>query len=321
MKSSDITLTIFIIFIFIVLYLFNILSIGIKNIEDDWPTYRCNPVVMPFASIFGHNAVTNFTYCIQTMQGNYMNYLLEPVNYNLNVVTELGQSIENALQSARSFISNLRNFMMSIIQNVFGVFANVLIEFMKVMVELRDMIGKTVGILATLMYTLDGSIKTTRSVWNGAPGQSVRALAGFCFHPDTMIKTHDGKLYKISELPLNTKLKNGAIVQSVMKLTNVKEDGTQREKMYKIQYGEDGRDIYVSGSHLVWDPLDEKFLPVEEYAKSCIENKHPNVCHVTEVKCHELSCLITSNHTIPIGQWIFHDWEDNNGSPAKSLER
>ena len=91
--------------------------------------------------------------------------------------------------------------------------------------------------------------------------------------------------------------------------------------MYKIQYGEDGRDIYVSGSHLVWDPLDEKFLPVEEYAKSCIENKHPNVCHVTEVKCHELSCLITSNHTIPIGQWIFHDWEDNNGSPAKSLER
>ena len=63
-------------------------------------------------------------------------------------------------------------------------------------------------------------------------------------------------------------MKNGAIVQSVMKLTNVKEDGTQREKMYKIQYGEDGRDIYVSGSHLVWDPLDEKFLPVEEYAKA-----------------------------------------------------
>ena len=45
----------------------NIVSVGIKNIEDNWPTYRCNPVVMPFAGMFGQNAVTNFTYCIQTM--------------------------------------------------------------------------------------------------------------------------------------------------------------------------------------------------------------------------------------------------------------
>ena len=28
-------------------------------------------------------------------------------------------------------------------------------------------------------------------------------------------------------------------------------------------------------------------------------------------------CLITSDHTIPLGNYIFHDWEDNNGSPSK----
>ena len=42
--------------------------------------------------------------------------------------------------------------------------------------------------------------------------------------------TKDGKHYKISELPLNSTLKNGAVVQSVMKLSNVKSDGSQREK-------------------------------------------------------------------------------------------
>ena len=321
MKASDISLTLFIILIFLALYMFNILSIGIKKIEDDWPTYRCNPAVMPFASMFGKDTVTNFTYCIQTMQGNYMGFLLEPVHYNLDVIGDLGNTIMNALQSARAFINNLRNFITSIIQNVFGVFLNILIEFQRVMIELKDMVMKTVGILVTLLYTLDGSIKTAKSVWNGAPGQAVRLLAGFCFHPDTMVKTEDGKLHKISEVPLNTKLKNGAIVQSVMKLSNLKQDGTQREKMYKVQYGEEGRDIYVSGTHLMWDPNDAKFVQVQEYADNCRELGLENVCQVTEEKCEELSCLITSNHTIPIGQWIFHDWEDNNGSPAKSLER
>lgn len=321
MKASDITSTIFIILIFIALYLFTILSVGIKKIKDDWPTYRCNPIVMPFASVFGQDAVSNFTYCIQNMQSNYMNYLLEPVHYNLNVVGELGSTITNALNSARAFINNLRNFISSIIQNVFGVFLNILIEFQKVTMELKDMIGKTVGILATLMYTLEGSVYTGQSVWNGAPGQAVRALAGFCFHPDTKMVTKDGKHYKISELPLNSTLKNGAVVQSVMKLSNVKSDGSQREKMFKIKYGEDGEEIFVSGSHLIWDPNDLVFMSVSDYSKSCIKNKHPDVCKEVDLKCDELSCLITSNHTIPIGQWIFHDWEDNNGSPAKSLER
>ena len=60
MKTSDLSLSVFIIFIFILLYVFNILSVGIKSIEDNWPTYRCNPVIMPFASVFGQNVMDNF---------------------------------------------------------------------------------------------------------------------------------------------------------------------------------------------------------------------------------------------------------------------
>ena len=63
MKTSDITLSIFIILIFIFLYVFNILSVGIQKIKDDWPQYRCNPMVMPFASVFGYDTVSNFSFC------------------------------------------------------------------------------------------------------------------------------------------------------------------------------------------------------------------------------------------------------------------
>ena len=184
MKSSDISLSIIIILIFILLYVFNILVVGIKNIKNNWPKYRCNPVVMPFASFFGQDPAENFTYCIQTMQSNYMGYLTQPLNYNMGVLGNTTNTLINSINAVRAFFNNIRGFITYIIQSVFGVFLNILIEFQRLIINIKDMFSKTVGILAALMYTLDGSIKTMNSAWNGPPGQMVRAL---CFHPDTKI--------------------------------------------------------------------------------------------------------------------------------------
>jgi hypothetical protein len=68
-------------------------------------------------------------------------------------------------------------------------------------------------------------------------------------------------------------------------------------------------DILVSGSHLVYDPSIKQFVHVKDLPSS----------ELSEVDCDVLSCLITSDHTIPIGEWIFHDWEDSNGSAPKKI--
>lgn len=313
MKASDINLTILIIIIFIALYIFNIMSIGIKKIKDDWPTYRCNPVVMPFAAAFGQDATQNFTHCIQTMQTNYMGYLTQPITYNLSLMSDTTNIITNSIQSARAFISNMRDFITNIVQNVFGVFLNILIEFQKVTINIKSIIGKLIGVLATLLYTLDGSVKTMNSVWNGVPGKTVRALGNVCFHPNTKIQLIDNSIVDIKDVPLNSKLKNGAIVQAVMSISNIKENNMMRENLYEVPCGENNTKIYVTGSHLVYvldNPISVKELSL--YNRDIRE---------TNIVCPTLTCLITSNHTIPIGDWIFHDWEDNNGSISKSLER
>ena len=54
MKGGDIGMTIMIFIIFILLFLFNILSAGINNIKKNWPEYRCNPMMMPFAKELGN---------------------------------------------------------------------------------------------------------------------------------------------------------------------------------------------------------------------------------------------------------------------------
>lgn len=297
MKSSDIILTIIIIIIFIGLFLFNFLSIGIKNIQNNWPEYRCNPIVMPFASMFGQNAMTNFTFCIQTMQSNYMKYLLQPVNYNLDVVGNLGGVISEAVNSARAFISNLRDFITDIVGNVFGVFLNILIEFQRITVNIKDLIGKFLATILTFGYVMEGTYLTSISTWNGAPGQMVRAI---CFHPNTEISMKNGEKKYIKNIELNDILKNGAIVDSVMKISN-----SANEKLYKIN--SKTNNILVTGSHLIYDISLKKYISVLEYYE-----RNKKTCKISKVETDTLYCLITSNHTIPIGEYLFHDWEDNN---------
>jgi hypothetical protein len=40
---------------------------------------------------------------------------------------------------------------------------------------------------------------------------------------------------------------------------------------------------------------------------------------LTEETSDYFSCLITTDHVVTIGNKIFHDWEDNNGSRSKDI--
>ena len=156
MKSSDLFLTILIIIIFIGLFFLDILSVGIKNIKANWPEYRCNPIAMPFAGQFGHDVGANFTYCIQSMQTNFMGSLLQPVHYVMSLVSGISGFISQAINDVRAFINNLRDFITNIVKSIFGVFMNILIAFQKIIIKMKDLFGKVAGIMASMMYILQG---------------------------------------------------------------------------------------------------------------------------------------------------------------------
>ena len=131
-------------------------------------------------------------------------------------------------------------------------------------ISLKDMVGKIIGTISVLLYVLSGSINTMESLWNGPPGQLVRAL-GKCFHPDTSIKLKDGTIKYIKDIDLGDILEDGSRVESTMKIDNKKDTVT----LFKIKgSGINNEDIYVTGSHLVFDELSNKFIKVEEYSKA-----------------------------------------------------
>jgi hypothetical protein len=262
----------------------------VAEIKANWPLYRCNPIYMPLAD----SMEENFVYCIQSMQTNFMGYLLQPLTF---ITGSLGGMINNfmdEINSIRAMFDKVRTFFSSIIESVFGVFLNLVIEFQRITIGIIDLIGKTIGIMVSLMYVIDGSVKTMNSTWNGPPGQLVRAL-GKCFHPETILKLSNGTSKAMKDIDLGDVLEDGSIVESVLKIDNKREP----IPLYVIKGKENN--IYVTGSHLVYDKEYKKFIKVENYNKAVI----------SDVKTDWFSCLITNTHKIKIDDEIFWDWEDH----------
>lgn len=266
---------------------------SIKEIKDNWPLYRCNPMYMPLSD----NMSQDFTYCIQNITTSFMGYLLQPLTFITSTLATLGGKFSEQINSIRQMFDKIRTFISSIIQSIFGVFLNIIIEFQKIIMGLKDLIGKTIGIMVTLMYVMDGSLKTMNSAWSGPTGQLVKAL-GKCFYPETKIKLKNGNIIAIKDINLGDILENGSIVHSTMKIDNK----NNKEDLYCIkEKGVNGDNIYVTGSHLVFDDSKRNFVKVSKYSKA-IKSK---------IQTEWFSCLITSDHKIKIGSEIFWDWEDH----------
>jgi hypothetical protein len=183
-------------------------------------------------------------------------------------------------------IHKIRTFFSSIVENIFEIFLNVVIEFHKITIGITDLIRKIIG--------MDGSVMPMQSTWYG---QSVKSL-GKCFHPNTLVKLKNGDIKAMKDISLGDVLEDGSIVESVMKIDNKREP----EPLYVIKKGgmnED--DIYVTGSHLVYDKSKYKFIKIKKYFKA----------ELTDKKVDWFSCLITNTHKIPIGNEVFWDWEDH----------
>jgi hypothetical protein len=260
------------------------------DIKQKWPLYRCNPSYW----IFSDDISKDFTYCVQNTQMNTMGYLLQPINYMINSLSHVGLGFNESINNIRTMFSSIRSFVEDIIQKVFGVFLNIIIEFQKMIISIKDMVGKMIGIVVTIVYILEGSVKTMNSAWAGPQGQLVRSI-GSCFDPNTKIKAANGKEYAMKSIPLGTELTNGAKVFAVLKV-----DNPNKVPVYKIVSS--NNNIYVTGEHFVFDKQTNKWIQVKNYSDAVLMNN---------MILDHFSCLITTNGKIPIDEELFWDWEDD----------
>jgi phage-related protein len=116
----------------------------------------------------------------------------------------------------------------------------------------------------------------------------------FCFSGNTPIKLIDGETVPLKYIKLGDTLINGAIVQATMQIKSSEED-----PFYKIYSEELEENVFVTGSHHI--KCGDKYILVRDFEKAEKLDTVDDILH----------CLVTSDHTIPVGEFTFWDWEDN----------
>lgn len=257
-----------------------------SQIAQNWQQYRCNPAYM---LLFSKNVNDDFVYCVQNIQTSYMGYLLQPLTQTTSQLTDVGIGISNDIQNVRGVVNNVRTFTTSIFENIFGVFLNLVIEFQRISIKIKDIMGKLIGVMTTLLYVLDGGQKTMASAWNGPNGQLVRSL-GHCFHPKTQLRLQSGEHKSVSDIrPLDV-LEHGDIVIATMTIDNTQHP----EQIYQLT-----PNVFVSGSHPIF--YRHKWIHVHQ---------HPDTIPIDISHSPLLHCFITDSHLIHIDSHTLSDWED-----------
>jgi hypothetical protein len=179
MDSADISKSIIIVCIFLGINFAILLSIGLKGIKKEWPKYRCNPLVIPFATFFGKDPISNFESCIQNIQNVHMESILDPVYHSFTSISNVGNEITNSVVGFSGIINVLKSNLGSVVSLAVDIVINIIIELQSIIIKIKDMINKLIGIFISFIYLIAGSQSTALTIWNGLPGWLLKKIANF----------------------------------------------------------------------------------------------------------------------------------------------
>ena len=174
MNSEDITNTVLIILIFAIINIVSILGIGISQIQDNWNEYKCMPIVIPFAGVFGKDSKTTFDECIEGIQKNSISDMLGPVYSIFTELNKIGEQIGKFMIISNSLGNFFKNSLLDGTINIYQVIAQLRNWITNVSIKIQDIMRKMAAVIVTITYVIYSLEITAVSIWHGLPGQLVR---------------------------------------------------------------------------------------------------------------------------------------------------
>jgi hypothetical protein len=249
--------------------------------------------MLPLAGLFGHDINENFQFCIQQIIQNNTKGVTGPFAQGM-----LGFSgiLSNLMDSANSFRTTLATLVGGVIK--------IVSEFKARMTALMGRIKITASRMKAMMYRVYGTMFAV--IYMGMSAQTGIANFGdtfifkfidtFCFPPEQTVKLSNGNIIPISDVLVNDILEGDHCVESVYKFV------TDGQEMVKLG------DIEVSSNHFV------KYNGQWVMAKD-----HPDAISIGPWlggTSRPLFCLTTHDHIIPVGNYIFADYDETDDANA-----
>ena len=187
MGLGDIGSAFLIIIIFCLIQLSITLSIGIAQLRNNWEKYKCNPGVIPFAGLVGHDPVTTFNECTKETLSGFMGTFLDPIYTSLNSFADSGNLFVGILESLKLGLNVQQGGTLNFIEDL-GVRLNILInELSRSFITVSDLFGKVGAMVSVIYYLILTSAKMGDALCRDLPGTAVSYMGIECHHATASI--------------------------------------------------------------------------------------------------------------------------------------
>jgi len=270
-------------------------SSNFSDIQANWPKYRCQPQIMPFVGIFGYNINDNFNFCLQQIIQNSTKGVTSPFASGMFGFTNI---LTNLMESANSFRVMLATLVGGVIK--------IISEFKARMTALMGRIKLTAGRMKAMMYRIYGTmfaviymgISAQTGIMNFGDTFIFKFIDTFCFPPEQPILLESGDSIPISDILVNDVLQGGHRVETIYKFAAT---GQTMVQLNNIQ---------VSSNHFV--KLNGSWIMAKD---------HPDALPAEPWSGgpeRPLICLTTHDHILPVGNYIFADYDETEEANAET---
>lgn len=290
-QSPDFTFTVIklaittVIFTVLLVLLFSFGSL--TEIARNFPRYRCNPLIMPFASNFGYDATENFNYCLNNIFLTKASEIFAPIYSLLGNFTQVITLITNVTLGIRKLFSNflfgVNNFVRSVRDKIQSVLFSIRMSFVK----LNNLMGRVYGTMYAVIFM--GTSAMTAG-FNIADNDLVKFLFEFCFDPETLIGMFDGGKKPLKDVVIGDRLQD---VNGPVYVTSLFRFNGKQTPMVQLH------GVTVSKEHYV------------DYMGDMIPaGAHPEALTLSSIS--ELVCLNVTGHKIRINDDIYADYDEHS---------
>ena len=259
---------------------------GLADIAQNWPKYRCNPLIMPFAGLFGYDATENFNFCMKNIFSMNAGAVLAPIYGVMANFTDIVGTISNVANSFRYLIANLLHGMERLMGSFRDRFQFILFSIRMSFFKIMNLMGRLYSTFYAVIFMGMSALQAANNVANN---DLVKFLLEFCFDPQTPIELASGLIKPLKDLNIGDKL---ALVNGVNPIvTSLFEFNGKETPMVKI-----GPTI-VSAKHYVF------------YYGWIEASSHPDAKIVSSLE--RLVCLNTDTHTLSINGLVYSDYDES----------
>ena len=253
------------------------------NIQKDWPSYRCQPHIIPIASFVGPKGTSSIENALECgmifFKNSFLSFMAPFIEFFKKIVEVLVDLVKS-VQNIRLMFNYLRDSINVFLLDIANMFYAYATKFSLLFNRLLQTFSLIFNVFQDLFYTVAYTGYSLMSVWNGPIGDVARF---FCFHKNTLITMNDGTKKIISKIKVGDKIENGKII-------GVHIFSGKNTKLYNY------KNIIVSCNHLVYE--NSKWIRIKK-------SKISKPLNITE---DEIYCLTTSTGKILVNGVIFADY-------------